>query len=124
MVVMDLPNTNDGKLMPAQVGAGGGFIPKGAEARVDIAKDFMKKILHAATGDERDLKAASVPLGPRNSVDRAQTHGGQTPKSDPHRLPYVTEAVLNPTVTSYNEVEIRPGAGQRRAALGARRTLM
>ncbi len=23
-------------------------------------------------------------------------------KSDPHRLPYVTEAVLNPTVPSYN----------------------
>ncbi len=31
MVVMGLPNRNDGSPMPAQLGAGGGFIPKGAK---------------------------------------------------------------------------------------------
>jgi multiple sugar transport system substrate-binding protein len=41
MVVMGLPNRNDGTPMPALVGAGGGFIPKGAK-NVAVAKDFMK----------------------------------------------------------------------------------
>ena len=41
MVVMGLPNMNDGKPMRAQVGAGGGFIPKGA-SNIAVAKDFMK----------------------------------------------------------------------------------
>jgi multiple sugar transport system substrate-binding protein len=30
-VTMGLPNGNDGKPIPAQLGAGGGFIPKGAK---------------------------------------------------------------------------------------------
>src|SRR5580698_4083363 len=41
MVVMGLPNMNDGKPMRGVVGAGGGFIPKGA-ANVEVAKSFMK----------------------------------------------------------------------------------
>ncbi len=100
MVVMGLPNTNDGKLMPAQVGAGGGFIPKGA-ARVDIAKDFMKFFMQPQVMNE-NLKGGLgrwVPVIP--SIVREDPWWTDT-KSDPHRLPYVTEAVLNPTVPSYN----------------------
>ena len=41
MVVLGLPNMNNGQPMRAVVGAGGGFIPKGA-ANIDVAKDFMK----------------------------------------------------------------------------------
>ena len=40
-VVMGLPNRNDGSTMPCFLGAGGGFIPKGAK-NVAVAKDFMK----------------------------------------------------------------------------------
>jgi multiple sugar transport system substrate-binding protein len=40
-VTMGLPNGNDGKPMPAQLGAGGGFIPKGAK-NVEVSKDFMR----------------------------------------------------------------------------------
>ena len=45
-VVMGLPNRNDGSTMPCFLGAGGGFIPKGAKS-IEVAKDFMK-YLHAA----------------------------------------------------------------------------
>ena len=42
-----LPLANDGKPMPAQVGAGGLFIPKGAR-NVEIAKDFARFFLQPA----------------------------------------------------------------------------
>ncbi|MBV8704338.1 MAG: extracellular solute-binding protein, partial [Acetobacteraceae bacterium] len=41
IVTLWMPNGNDGKPMPAQIGAGGGFIPKGAKG-AEVAKDFMK----------------------------------------------------------------------------------
>ena len=41
VVTTGLPNGNDGQPMAAQVGAGGGFIPKGAK-KVEVAKDLMK----------------------------------------------------------------------------------
>ena len=40
-VTMGLPNGNDGKPIPAQLDAGGGFIPKGAK-NVEVSKDFMR----------------------------------------------------------------------------------
>ena len=51
MVVTGLPNGNDGKPMPAQVGAGGGFIPKGAK-NVEAAKDFMKYFMQPEVMNE------------------------------------------------------------------------
>ena len=37
--------------MPAQVGAGGGFIPKGAK-NVEVAKDFMKYFMQPEVMNE------------------------------------------------------------------------
>jgi multiple sugar transport system substrate-binding protein len=100
MVVMGLPNTNDGKPMRAQVGAGGGFIPKDAK-NIDVAKDFMKYFMQPQVMNE-NLKGGLgrwVPVIP--SIVKEDPWWTDT-KSDPHRLPYVTEAVLNATVPSYN----------------------
>jgi multiple sugar transport system substrate-binding protein len=100
MVVMGLPNTNDGKPMRAQVGAGGGFIPKGA-ANVAVAKDFMKFFMQPQVMNE-NLKGGLgrwVPVIP--SIVK-QDPWWTDPKADPHRLAYVTEAVLNPTIPAYN----------------------
>ena len=100
MVVMGLPNTNDGKPMHAQVGAGGGFIPKGA-ANVAVAKDFMKYFMQPQVMNE-NLKGGLgrwVPVIP--SVVK-QDPWWTDPKADPHRLAYVTEAVLSPTIPAYN----------------------
>ena len=100
MVVMGLPNMNDGQPMRAQVGAGGGFVPKGA-SNVAVAKDFMKYFMQPQVMNE-NLKMGLgrwVPVIP--SVVK-QDPWWTDPKADPHRLAYVTEAVLNPTLPAYN----------------------
>ncbi len=100
MVVMGLPNTNDGKPMRAQVGAGGGFIPKGAK-NIATAKDFMRFFMQPEVMNE-NLKGGLgrwVPVIP--SIVKEDPWWTDA-KADPHRLPYVTEAVLSPTVPSYN----------------------
>jgi multiple sugar transport system substrate-binding protein len=100
MVVIGLPNTNDGKPMRAQVGAGGGFIPKGA-GNIEVAKDFMKFFMQPEVMNE-NLKGGLgrwVPVIP--SIVK-EDPWWTDPKADPHRLAYVTEAVLNPTIPSFN----------------------
>jgi multiple sugar transport system substrate-binding protein len=100
MVVMGLPNRNDGGPMPALQGAGGGFIPKGA-ANVDVAKDFMKFFMQPKVMNE-NLKGGLgrwVPVIP--SIVK-EDPWWTDPKTDPHRLPYVTEAVLKPTLPPFN----------------------
>jgi multiple sugar transport system substrate-binding protein len=100
MVVMGLPNANNGEPMRAQVGAGGGFIPKGAK-NVDVAKDFMRFFMQPSVMNE-NLKGGLgrwVPVVPSIVKDDPWWTDA---KSDPHRLAYVTEAVLNPTLPNYN----------------------
>jgi multiple sugar transport system substrate-binding protein len=99
MAVMDLPDKNDGSPMTAQVGAGGGFIPKGA-ANVEVAKDFMKYFMRPEVANE-NLKGGLgrwVPV-----IDSiVKNDPWWLDPADPFRKPYVTEAVLKPTVPSYN----------------------
>jgi multiple sugar transport system substrate-binding protein len=100
MVVMGLPNGNDGKPMPAQTGAGGGFIPKGAK-NVSVAKDFMKFFMQPQVMNE-NLKGGLgrwVPVIPSIVKDDPWWLDNKT---DPHRAAYVQEAVLGPTVPAYN----------------------
>jgi len=66
-----------------------------------VAKDFMKFFMQPAVMNE-NLKGGLgrwVPVIP--SIVR-EDPWWTDPKSDPHRLAYVTEAVLNPTVPAYN----------------------
>ena len=70
MVVMGLPNRNDGAPMPALVGAGGGFIPKGAK-NVEVAKEFMKYFMQPQVMNE-NLKGGLgrwVPVIPQIVTD-------------------------------------------------------
>src|SRR6476620_8835821 len=109
-VVTGLPNRNDGSTMPCFLGAGGGFIPKGAKS-IAVAKDFMKYFMQPAVMNE-NLKAGLgrwVPAIPKLA------------KEDPFWLstempclkPYVTEAVLNPTIPVYEGFS--PAWGQANA---------
>jgi multiple sugar transport system substrate-binding protein len=109
MAVMGLPNGNDGKPMPAVVGAGGGFIPKGA-ANVTVAKDFMKYFMQPQVMNE-NLKGGLgrwVPVIPSIVKDDPWW----TDPADPFRAPYVREA-LGPTIPSYNG--FNPAWGQVQA---------
>ena len=100
MVVMGLPNKNDGQPMTAQMAAGGGFIPKGAK-NIETAKDFMKFFMQPKIMNE-NLKGGLGRWVPVISSIVKDDPWWTDSSSDPHRLPYVTEAVLTPTVPSYN----------------------
>jgi multiple sugar transport system substrate-binding protein len=99
MVVMGLPNKNDGQPMTAQMAAGGGFIPKGAK-NVGVAKDFMKFFMRPEVMNE-NLKGGLgrwVPVIP--SIVKEDPFW--LDPSDPFRSPYVHEAVLSPTIPTFN----------------------
>ena len=107
MAVMGLPNGNDGKPIPAVVGAGGGFIPKGAK-NADTSKDFMKYFMQPAVMDE-NLKGGLgrwVPAIP----EIVKSDPFWLDPKDPHRPTYVQEAVLGPTIPNY--AAFNPAWGQ------------
>jgi multiple sugar transport system substrate-binding protein len=111
MAVRGLPNGNDGKPMPAVLGAGGGFIPKGAK-NVAVAKEFMTYFMRPEVANE-NLKGGLgrwVPVIPQIVKDDPWW---LDTKLDPHRATYVTEAVLGPSVPSYNG--FNPAWGQVQA---------
>lgn len=98
MVTLALPHGNDGKPIPAQVGTGGGFIPKGAK-NVEVAKDFMKFWMQPQVMNDY-LKAGLgrwVPAMPQV----VKNDPWWLDPSDPHRVAYVHEAVLGPTTSVY-----------------------
>ncbi len=99
-VVMGLPNRNDGGTMPAFLGAGGGFIPKGAK-NVEVAKDFMKYFMQpdVMNTNLKNGLGRWVPVIPQIVKDDPWW---TDTKDDPHRSPYVHEAVLGPTIPAYN----------------------
>jgi multiple sugar transport system substrate-binding protein len=99
-VVMGLPNRNDGSPMPAPQGAGGGFIPKGAK-NVATAKGFMKYFMQPQVMNENLKNGLGrwVPVIPQIVNDDPWW---LDTKEDPHRAPYVREAVLGPTFPAYN----------------------
>ena len=99
MVVLGLPNRNDGTPMAAQIGAGGGFIPKGAK-NVAVAKDFMKFFM------QPEVMNANLKGGLGRWVPVISSIVTDDPwwldPGDPHRPPYVHEAPLGPTIPTYN----------------------
>ena len=96
---LGLPLGNDGKPMPAQIGAGGLFIPKGAK-NIEVAKDFSRFFLQPA------VLNTNLTGGLGRSVPAIPAIVRDDPwwldPSDPHRPPYVQESVLGPTIAQYN----------------------
>ena len=99
MVTLGLPLGNDGAPIPAQVGAGGGFIPKGAK-NVAVAKDFLKYVVQPKVQSEylKHGLGRWVPAAPAT----VKEDPWWLDPSDPHRAPYVTETLLGPTMPVYN----------------------
>ncbi|MDR3529360.1 MAG: ABC transporter substrate-binding protein [Rhodopila sp.] len=110
MVTMGLPNGNDGKPVPALVGTGGGFIPKGSK-NAEVAKEYMKYFM------QPEVMNANLKEGLGRWVPAIPSIVKDDPfwldPKDPHRPPYVQEAVLGPTIPSYNA--FNPAWGQVQA---------
>jgi multiple sugar transport system substrate-binding protein len=98
-VTMGLPNGNDGKPVPAQLGAGGGFIPKGAK-NVTVAKEFMKYFMQPQVMNE-NLKTGLgrwIPV----ITSLLRDDPWWLDPSDPHRAPYVRECAFGPTLPPFH----------------------
>jgi multiple sugar transport system substrate-binding protein len=100
MRVRALPLMNDGKTqMPCQVGAGGGFIPKGAK-NVEVAKDFMRYFIQPQVMNE-NLKSGLGRWFPSIPQVAKDDPWWLDDSKDPHRKPYITEGVLQPTIAAW-----------------------
>ena len=95
IVTMGLAQSNDGQPVPSQAGAFSVLIPKGAK-NVAVAKEFLKFLAQPNNNNEL-LKvgiARRVPSMPQIVKDDPWW----LDKSDQHRVAYVTQALLSPTV--------------------------
>ena len=110
MVTLGMPQKNDGTPMPCQVNAGGGYIPKGAK-NIEVAKDFMRYFMQPKVMNQ-NLKAGLGRWVPAiGSV--VKDDPWWLDKADPHRLAYVTEASIDPTIPVYEG--FTPAWGQANA---------
>jgi multiple sugar transport system substrate-binding protein len=110
MITVAPVQKNDGSPMATQVNAGGGFIPKGAK-NIEVAKDFMKYFMQPKVMNE-NLKGGLgrwVPAIPQIVKDDPWWLNS----GEPCLKPYVTEAVLNPTLPVYEG--FTPAWGQANA---------
>lgn len=98
MKTLGLPLGEDGKQMPAPVGAGGLFVPKGTK-NLEVATDFARFFL------QPDVLNANLKGGLGRTVPSIPRLAKEDPwwldPSDPHRAPFVQESVLGPTTASY-----------------------
>jgi multiple sugar transport system substrate-binding protein len=98
IVTMGLPLSNDGKPVPSQAPSACGLIPKGAK-NVAVAKDFLKYLIRPQVLNEL-LKTGlgrNIPCMPSIVKDDPWW---LDPK-DPHRVAYVNQGVLGPTISTF-----------------------
>jgi multiple sugar transport system substrate-binding protein len=98
ILTMGLALSNDGKPVPSQAGGVAGLIPKGAK-NVAVAKDFLKYLIQPNVLNEL-LKvglARRVPAMPAIVKDDPWWLDA----TDPHRVAYVQQCLLNPTVAQF-----------------------
>jgi multiple sugar transport system substrate-binding protein len=98
LVTMGLALSNEGKPVPSQAGSFSGLIPKGAK-NVTVAKEFLKFVIQPKVLNEllKTGLARRVPSMPSIVKDDPWW---LDPK-DPHRVAYVNQAVLGPTVPQF-----------------------
>src|SRR5262245_13222298 len=98
IVTLGLPHDNAGKPMPAELGVGGAFIPKGAK-NVEVAKDFIKYVIQPKVVNEYLKQGLGrwLPAMP----DLVKNDPFWLDPADPHRAAYAREGMLEPTVPNY-----------------------
>jgi multiple sugar transport system substrate-binding protein len=102
-----IPNGNDGKPLPAQIGEFGVVIPKGAK-NVDVGKEFVKYSIQPEVLNEYlkgGLGRWAIPYPSVIKSDPFWLNSG-----DPHRLAYITETMVGPGFPFYGAYS--PAAAQ------------
>jgi multiple sugar transport system substrate-binding protein len=98
IVTMGLALSNDGKPVPSQAGPVCCLIPKGAK-NVPVAKEFLKFLIQPKVCNEylKTGLARRVPAMP--SIVKADRWW--LDPADPHRVAYVNQALLGPSVPNF-----------------------
>jgi multiple sugar transport system substrate-binding protein len=98
LVTMGLALSNDGKPVPSQANSFSGLIPKGAK-NVTVAKEFLKFVVQPKILDDylKTGLARRVPAMP--SIVKGDPWW--LDPEDPHRVAYVNQALLGPTVPAF-----------------------
>lgn len=102
-----LPNGNDGKPLPAQVGEFGAVIPKGTK-NLALAKDFLKYAIQPEVLNDYLKGGLGRWAVPYPSVIKSDPFWLKS--GDPHRLAYITETMVGPTFPLYEAYS--PAAAQ------------
>lgn len=102
ILTYQIPNGNDGKPLPAEIGIFGAVIPKGAK-NVAVAKDFLKYAIQPQVLNEY-LKAGlgrwAIPM-----LETAKSDPWWLKSGDQHRTAYIEQILLRKTIplyTAYN----------------------
>jgi multiple sugar transport system substrate-binding protein len=98
IITHGMPLSDEGKPLPAQVGAFGNVIPKGA-TNVELAKEFLKYTLEPKVLNEYlkgGLGRWAPPYPELVKSDPFWLRSG-----DPHRTVYITESLIGPTIPLY-----------------------
>ena len=98
MVTLGLPLGNDGQVVPAGIAALGCFMAKGAKNEAG-GKQFISYICEPKVSNEYLKEGLGRWLPAMPSIVKSDPFW-LDPK-DPHRPPYVTEALLKPTIPGY-----------------------
>jgi multiple sugar transport system substrate-binding protein len=98
ILTMGLALSNDGKPVPSQAGGLAGLIPKGAK-NVTVAKDFLKFLIQPNVLNEL-LKVGLARRVPAMPAIVKDDPWWLDPK-DPHRVAYVHQCLLSPTVPQF-----------------------
>ena len=93
-----LPNGNDGKPLPAQIGEFGAVIPKGVK-NVALAKEFLKYAIQPEVLNKYLKGGLGRWAVPYPSIIKSDPFWLQS--GDPHRLAYITETMVGPTFPLY-----------------------
>jgi multiple sugar transport system substrate-binding protein len=102
-----IPNGNDGKPLPAQIGEFGVVIPKGAK-NLDVGKEFVKYSIQPEVLNDYlkgGLGRWAIPYPSVIKSDPFWLNSG-----DPHRLAYITETMVGPGFPFYGAYS--PAAAQ------------
>jgi multiple sugar transport system substrate-binding protein len=98
LVTMGLPLSNEGKPVPSKAGGLAGVIPKGAK-NVAVAKEFLKFLIQPKVLAEL-LKVGLARRAPP-MVSIVKDDPWWLDPKDPHRVAYMQQAVLGPTVAEF-----------------------
>jgi multiple sugar transport system substrate-binding protein len=98
IVTMGLALSNDGKPVPSQANNVCGLIPKGAK-NVEVAKDFLKYLAQPKVNNEWLKAGLARNIPPMPSI--VKTDPWWLDPKDPHRVAYVQQGLLGPTLPQF-----------------------